>query len=336
VTLPFLGGCPAQFSESDVIYYEPGDRVSNGEIVFECTSWPNSLFCSQAAFNPDLDSKTEHWKQAWDVVGHCTGTIIPPTAGCPDLWTPGEFSKYKENDQVSVVKNNAPLIEAVYKCKAWPYSWHCGQHSPLDYNGGKLGWQYIGECVGTIQPTNTPTMGPATVIIAGCPADYNSATPNKYSAGDQVAVVMQGASGPSSSYKFVYACRSFPFSGYCNQRGFAPGEKYDYFAWNLVGPCDGTLAPTSAPTVYAGGASCTYIKEDTTSPTPSPPALTPVSEWSASILYTPGDQVRIGAKKFQCKPWPYYFWCRVSVYAPTLSETGLWTEAWDPAGTCPP
>ena len=102
-------------------------------------------------------------------------------------------------------------------------------------------------------------------------------------------------------------------------------------AWTLLGPCDGTLAPTSAPTAYSG--SCTYIKMDTTSPTPNP-AVTPVSAWSASALYNPGDQVCIGAQKFQCKQWPYYFWCRVSVYAPTLVETGLWNEAWSLAGTC--
>lgn len=198
-----------------MIYYEPGDRVSRGEIVFECTSWPNSLFCSQAAFNPDLDSKTEYWKQAWEVIGHCTGTNAPPTAGCPDVWTSGDMSTYKENDQVSVLKNNVPLVKAVYKCKAWPYSWHCGQHNPLDYNGGKLGWEYIGECEGTIGPTNTPTFGPATAIIAGCPEDYNSSsiTPLNYNAGDRVARV----AGPSSSYKLVYACREFPFSGFCNQ-----------------------------------------------------------------------------------------------------------------------
>ena len=339
VTLPFIGRCPPQLNDAVALtyYYEPGDRVSKDSIVYECTSWPNSLFCSQAAFTPNLadSSKSTYWKQAWEVVGHCNDTSSPPEDGCPDEWTSGDtYTKYKENDQVSVIKSNTPLIQAVYKCKAWPYSWHCGQHSPLDYNGGKLGWEYVGTCTGTLGPTSSPTLDPGTAVITGCPAEYrySSSTPLNYIAGDQVSITTD----TSSSYKLVYQCREFPFSGYCNQREvFAPGEQYDYLAWSFVGPCDGTLAPTNAPTAYSGGAPCTYIKVDTTTSPMSTPAVTPVSAWSASTLYNTGDQVRIGAKKFQCKPWPYYFWCRVSVYAPTLSETGLWTEAWSLAGTCP-
>jgi hypothetical protein len=69
-------------------------------------------------------------------------------------------------------------------------------------------------------------------------------------------------------------------------------------AWNLVGLYDGTLALTSTPTEYSG--SCMYVKVVTTTPTPTP-VTTPVSPWSAGILYEAGDQVHIGAKKFQCK-----------------------------------
>ncbi len=134
--------------------------------------------------------------------------------------------------------------------------------------------------------------------------------------------------GGSSSNKVVYQCREFPYSGYCNQKGFAPGEQYDNMAWTLVGPCDGTVAPTSSPTGYTG--TCTYTKVVATTPTP-----TPVAPWSAGTMYEAGDEVRISAKKFKCKPWPFYLWCRLSAYAPTLAETGLWTEAWTLAGTCP-
>ena len=327
MTLPSVGGCPPAFSVSALENYEPGDRVSKGAIVFECKPWPLSLFCSQAAFEPDLNSKSESWMQAWQVIGHCTGTIPSSVIGCPGVWNSGDMTKYKENDQVSVIKSNSPLIQVIYKCKAWPYTWYCGQISPLTSNGGKLGWEYVGECTGTIEPSTSPTLSPGTVIIAGCPTDYSLAKVD-YKAGDQVAMV----AGTSSSYKVVYQCREFPFSGYCNQKGFAPGEQYDYMAWTLVGPCDGTLAPTSAPTEYTG--TCTYTKVVTTTPTPTP-VITPVAPWAAGTVYDAGDQVRIGAKKFQCKPWPYYFWCRLSAYAPTPSETGLWTEAWTLAGTCP-
>ena len=56
---------------------------------------------------------------------------------------------------------------------------------------------------------------------------------------------------------------------------------------------------------------------------------------SADSRVEAGDQVRIGATKFQCKPWPFFTWCRMSAYKPTLSASGLWTEAWTLAGTCP-
>jgi len=328
--LTLIGGCPAQVNAA--VHYEPGDRVSKDAVVFECKSWPNSLFCSQAAYNPDIDidpSKSlDAWKLAWDVVGRCSGTTTTSNlGGCPGAWASGDMTKYKENDLVSVIKSNAPIVQATYRCKAWPYSWYCGSISPLNQNGGKLGWEYVGECTGNIDPTMSPTLPPGTSnIITGCPAGYNivSANRNYYKAGDQVA----------NSAKVVYQCREFPFSGYCNQQGFAPGEQYDYMAWTILGRCDGSLTPTSAPTVYSGGASCTYTKVITTTPTPTP-VIALVAPWSASTLYEAGDQVRIGAKKFQCKPYPFFYWCRMSAYAPTLSETGLWTEAWTIAGDCP-
>jgi hypothetical protein len=151
VALPFVaGGCPAEFSES--AYSEPGDRVSKDAVVFECKNWPDSLYCTQAAFKPELNLNTEHWEQVWNVVGHCTGTaaVTVTTTGdiCPNAWTSGDVTKYKENDRVSVIKSISPLVKVMYKCKAWPYSWHCGQFSPLDLaGGGKLGWDYVGGCV---------------------------------------------------------------------------------------------------------------------------------------------------------------------------------------------
>ncbi len=133
----------------------------------------------------------------------------------------------------------------------------------------------------------------------------------------------------------MYLCCEFPLSRFCNLSGFAPRQQYDYMAWTLLGPCNGTLALTSAPTSYTGGALCTYTKVVRTPPTPTS-VVTPVGKWNAGTLYEAGDQVRIGATKFQCKPWPFYLWCRLSAYAPTLSGTGLWTDARTLAGTCPP
>ena len=207
-----------------------------------------------------------------------------------------------------------------------------------------MGWEYVGQCAGTVGPTASPTLNPGTVIIAGCPADYQyDSTANKmnYMAGSRVAFKGTGGAG-STLYKNVYACREFPYSGYCNQKGFSPDDQYGYMAWTLLGPCEGTLTPTASPIPYGqgGSTSCTYTKlikstSSSTSTTTTTPVTTPVETWKASTLYEAGDQVRVGAKKFQCKPWPFYMWCRMSAYAPSMSATGLWTEAWTVAGTCP-
>ena len=334
--LPFVGGCPSEYKDS-VLEFTPGDRVSKDAIVFECKSFPASLFCAQSAFRPDLkDTTTMYWKEAWEVVGYCSGTILPSTSttatiiGCPATWTSGDvYTKYKGNDRVSVIKSTTPLIQVVFKCKEWPDSMYCGQFNPLSASGGKLGWEYIGECTGTMGPTASPTYSPGTAVINGCPDNYNPAKTD-YTPGSQIL-----------SNGVVYECRAYPNSGYCNQKGFAPGGQYDYMAWTRVGPCDGTLAPTTAPTPYGqGGATtpCTYTKMITStisSVTTTTPVTTPVGTWTASTLYEAGDQVRIGATKFQCKPWPFFTWCRMSAYKPTLSASGLWTEAWTLAGTCP-
>lgn len=200
-------------------------------------------------------------------------------------------------------------------------------------SGGNLGWDYVEGCAGTIAPTTSPTFSEGTVIIAGCPADFSANTSSSitvYKPGDRVAWVVS-----TSPYKIVFQCREFPYSGYCNQKGFGPGEQHDYMAWTVIGPCDGTLSPTSAPTAFVPGASCTYIKEiRTPTATATTSITTLVKPWSVSTLYEAGDQVRIGAKKFQCKPWPHSLWCRMAAYAPTDSATGLWTDAWTLAGSC--
>lgn len=223
---------------------------------------------------------------------------------------------------MSVTISTTPLLQLVYNCRAWPYSGHCNQFSPIHPTGGKLGWEYVGGCDGTITPTSSPTFDPLTVI-AGCP-DYYSPALTTYHAGDRVTRTVSN----TPLRQLVYQCNEFPKSLYCNVKAFAPGEQYDFMGWTLIGPCDGTLTPTTAPTAYTGN--CSYVKVIGTTPTPIPILL-----WSATVQYEAGDQVRIGRQKFECKPWPYYLWCHLAAYKPTLEVAGLWTNAWTLAGACP-
>ena len=100
-------------------------------------------------------------------------------------------------------------------------------------------------------------------------------------------------------------------------------------AWTILSPCDGTLAPTSSPTCFIPGASCTsYTKLVGKTSAPIHVVIIPVTAWSSGTLYEAGDQVWVGSKKFEHKPWPYYLWCCIAAYMPTDLGTGLWTEAW--------
>jgi hypothetical protein len=68
--LPDAGGCPNEYDSSAV--YVAGDAVAVGSIVLKCRSWPNSLYCSLAGFEP----LGQYSEMAWTKVGYCSGTIV--------------------------------------------------------------------------------------------------------------------------------------------------------------------------------------------------------------------------------------------------------------------
>ena len=53
VSMTDMGGCPDGWTPADAsagpvdLYYEGGDRVSAGGLVFECREWPLSAYCGQ-------------------------------------------------------------------------------------------------------------------------------------------------------------------------------------------------------------------------------------------------------------------------------------------------
>lgn len=74
VTLPNAGGCPGAW-EAGEDKYEEFDTASKNGLVFQCAKFPYSGFCGQTGYEPMPDDGTEHWKDAWTVVGYCSGTI---------------------------------------------------------------------------------------------------------------------------------------------------------------------------------------------------------------------------------------------------------------------
>jgi len=73
-TLTDAGGCPDAW-EAGVNKYEENDKVSKNGLVFQCAAFPFSGFCGQTGYEPMPDDGTEYWKDAWTVVGYCSGTI---------------------------------------------------------------------------------------------------------------------------------------------------------------------------------------------------------------------------------------------------------------------
>ena len=50
--------------------------------------------------------------------------------------------------------------------------------------------------------------------------------------------------------------------------------------------------------------------------------------------YVDGSKVQIGGKQYQCKPWPYYYWCNGSAWAYEPGTGYYWTDAWTLIGSC--
>jgi hypothetical protein len=275
---------------------------------------------------------------------------------CPEQWVAGSNVAYDEGDMVSVVVSVTPPRSVVFKCKAWPYSGHCGQYSPDNVLGGKLGWNYVGGCgAGSLSPTSSPSFD-SLKITGACPEEWG-ATALAFEPGDLTSIAVSD----TPSRKIVYKCKPWPADGWCNQAGYKPGDSSGYWkmAWDLMGACQGTLAPTVSPAVYTG--TCEYNKcrevdstvactEGTagcttcsgTAPNRSCTkvvrtqscVMTDVDAWSNSFDYMTGDVVRLGAQRFKCRSWPNYLWCRQAAYKPT-AEVGIWSDAWYKDGTCP-
>eukprot|EP00571_Detonula_confervacea_P016686 CAMPEP_0172309786 /NCGR_PEP_ID=MMETSP1058-20130122/10649_1 /TAXON_ID=83371 /ORGANISM="Detonula confervacea, Strain CCMP 353" /LENGTH=366 /DNA_ID=CAMNT_0013022475 /DNA_START=89 /DNA_END=1189 /DNA_ORIENTATION=- len=366
-----MGGCPESWSsKSQTEPYEEGDKVESAGLVFACKAWPRSGYCSQDGYEPLSNPATpDAWKQAWQLVGYCSGSIGPTAApsfdelatvgACPEEWVSGDQSAYAPDDKVSVTVSQMPLRKVVYKCKSWPHSNHCGQHAPNTF-GGDLGWSLDGSCDGSIGPTSSPSFDSLGFISnpSGCPQEFSTSV-NDYEAGDVVSITVS----TSPERKIVYECRGWPNSGYCNQQGTSldPGKTYGYLGWTLKGACTGSLAPSSAPQMYPAG-QCFYTKCYTaTNCSPGSLAENSVSGsnacscgngdtagtsctqttcddgvevtgYSSSVTYVSGDIVRMGSQKFTCN---VPGWCNQGAYKPELEEDGIWKQAWSKSGNCP-
>lgn len=357
VVLQDAGGCPDAYEAA--AEYDEGDKVSKDSLVYQCKRWPLSNHCSQAGYEPGVDTGgVEYWMDAWDITGYCSGTVSPTSSpnfvslpnmgGCSEeRESRAAAEPYMEGDRVS-------LNGLVFECKAWPFSGHCSQagYEPLVDPAWADAWRVVGFCSGTIGPTASPAFDSIRAISGGCPMEFSSSKTGDYEVGDQVSVVVS----TSPERKIVYECRPYPFSGYCNQRGsqLEPGNEFSYLGWTLKGACDGTFSPTKSPIQFEGtcvyktcaepvvctpGSNyCSCSNGEVASSSCTKPAVcddnTPIEVWSQPNTYDQGDVVRIGTQRYTCRVWPNSGWCKVKAYEPTSESGGIWEDAWELDGTC--
>ena len=317
-------GCPSEYV-SGGSNYEAGDKVSvpltnTHSIVYQCsTDVHEAGWCNQN------EPGTEH---GWKVIAYCDGTIAPTGSpvftalsdhsGCPSEYVSGG-SNYEAGDKVSVPLSSTHSI--VYQCSTDVHEaqW-CNQYEPG--NEHKLGWKVIAYCDGTIAPTGSPAFTSLTQVGSGCPNGYNSAT--TYEAGDVVSLVV---SGSPNDRVVVYECKSWPSGAYCNAGpDYAPDSANVNYGWTLKGYCDGTIAPTTSPTVYAPAAKCRYYSGN---------QAIQINHWATGDLstYVAGTRVRIENRIYKCKGWPYSLWCKMAAYKPE-GDSGVYDDAWTSAGDC--
>jgi len=121
----------------------------------------------------------------------------------------------------------------------------------------------------------------------------------------------------------VYACKAEPTNQYCGMSGFEPGTgQYSDSAWDSLGSCTGTLAPTDSPNFEVlqdvGGCPSAY---------------------SMGKDYEPGDRVSKGGFVYECKAAPLGLHCPQDGFEPgenTIQQgsTDTWKMAWSVAGYC--
>eukprot|EP00986_Skeletonema_menzelii_P002081 scaffold565_cov143-Skeletonema_menzelii.AAC.3 len=336
-----LGGCPEEYEAGTD--YEPDDKVSvtpAGEDygkIYKCKGWPEGGNCVKEAYSPANTEKGCNgevcWPGAWTYIGGCTGTIAPtstPTfdpadlGGCPEEYEAG--TDYEEGDTMSITPAGEDYGK-IYKCKGWPFTKYCMQevYSPANTEKGCNGkvcwpeaWTYVGGCYGTIAPTLSPVFNPAKIWdLEGCPDEY---VPNSaYEGGDYVSVPKGEGTTAANTAGVVWKCKEGNTNAWCQQEVYAPGGQYAESAWEKVGFCEGTIAPTDAPIAFTGECQFKYKLE--TSEGGEYVVLqaeswvkggTSVSTGTGGTpldLYKAGNLVRYGSDARKCSGWPFTPFC---------------------------
>ena len=348
-----ISGCPDEYYYG--IEYEEGDEVSVKGVdetygkVYRCRPWPYSGRCAMVGFKPGTPNSSD-WKGAWAYVGGCAGTNTPtvsPTfdvddiTGCPNEYESGIL--YEAGDKITV-KGAGETYGKVYQCRTWPQTDFCNIEAYKPRPDGqvvnkipiwKKAWTYVGGCTGTITPTAAPIFSSLSQWeLGGCPPEYVPDNSN-YFAGDYVSV----SKNADNTYGVVWQCktRTYPW---CRLKGYAPGTQNGRNAWEKVGVCVGTMAPTRSPTAYTSP--CQFKKQLTTTTNgeyvvvqaeswkKNGVAMATVSGGVPFTLYKSGDLVRYGSEAYKCNRYPFDGFC--NDFSPFIQDSSDYNPNHSPKG----
>ena len=96
---------------------------------------------------------------------------------------------------------------------------------------------------------------------------------------------------------------------------YKPGDSFYWEqAWNLLGSCDGTIAPSTLPNYQ-------YLADHGGCP----------DDFASDTTYEEGDKVTVGSIVYKCRSWPNSAWCSMDQYEPGGVNS---YEAWTILGYC--
>eukprot|EP00956_Cyclotella_meneghiniana_P017798 scaffold29280_cov49-Cyclotella_meneghiniana.AAC.1 len=242
-------------------------------------------------------------------------------AGCYPAWSSG--SDYFTGSLVSATitktststASDGTVTETTtsqtknFKCTSGsqPSLSHCPNYDPSNAVQQAAVWSDQGVCSGTAAtlttpaPTTKPT--PSRWTNEGCPEAWTSG--GSYEGGDLVE--LDGN---------VYSCSTVTGANlWCGLDAYKPGDSVHWeMAWTLLGSCDGTIRPTTAPAY-------TSLTNHNGCPV----------EFDASATYEAGDNVELYGLVYECRSWPNSGWCSQEGYEP---DGPNYKDAWIVLGFC--
>eukprot|EP00956_Cyclotella_meneghiniana_P020040 scaffold34931_cov38-Cyclotella_meneghiniana.AAC.4 len=249
-------------------------------------------------------------------------SVIPAHgAGCYPAWSSG--SDYFTGSFVSATITETSTSTATdgtvtetttsqtnnFKCTSGsePSLSHCPNYDPSNPSQQAAAWSNLGVCSGTAAalttpaPTTKPT--PSRWTNMGCPEEWTSG--GTYEGGD---LVEQDGN--------VYSCSTSTGANlWCGDAAYKPGDSVHWeMAWALLGSCNGTIRPTTAPAY-------TSLSNHNGCPV----------EFDARATYEAGDKVEMYGLVYECRSWPNSGWCSQEGYEP---DGANYKDAWIVLGFC--